>query len=172
MKGEHKMIDGIAAAWKSEVVDACHNTHPRETLEALRGACGIEGYKRYTTVQQLRIFKKYVPILLDMYDLNIRMMREGGKQVKRYEGQIGERHKKRWTDEEDRMLIEFVGDGASMTEAATMMGRTPGAIASRITYLVGVSRLSQEIAGNFLGTIDGETVSGHIDGTLTFCDKR
>ena len=74
---------------------------------------------------------------------------------------------KRWTDEEDEMLIEMAcDDEVSMIDLALFFGRSPGAIQTRITNLVGVGRISQEISGRFVGSINGEHVAGVIEGEL------
>ena len=49
---------------------------------------------------------------------------------------------------------------------ASLFGRTPSAIASRVSYLVGIERVSQEIAGRFVGTLNGQHIHGMIDGEL------
>lgn len=82
--------------------------------------------------------------------------------------QVGERSRKRWTEEEDNLLIEMaVADGTTTVELARVFGRTPGAIQSRITYLVGIERLSSKVAGRFIGTIDGEQAEVEIDGIVS-----
>jgi len=80
---------------------------------------------------------------------------------------IGDQGRKRWTQEEDELLIEAASDGTkTIIDLSKAFGRTPGAIQSRITKLVGIKRLSEEIAGRFMGTINGEFIEGEIDGTL------
>lgn len=74
---------------------------------------------------------------------------------------------KRWTADEDEKLIELVCAGEwSPIEISTTFGRSIPAIKTRVSKLVGLKRLSAEIAGQFIGTIDGEKVEGRIDGKV------
>ena len=89
------------------------------------------------------------------------------KELDRMGAGIGEQGRKRWTQEEDEMLIEAATDGTkTIIDLSTAFGRTPSAIQSRITKLVGIKRLTADVAGRFIGTINGEFVEGDIDGTL------
>lgn len=81
---------------------------------------------------------------------------------------IGERGRKRWSQEEDELLIEMAArSDVTIIELSREFGRTPGAIQSRITHLVGINRLSKEVAGRFVGSLNGEHVEGDIVGTIT-----
>jgi len=101
--------------------------------------------------------------IMMLQDVNRKLMKE----LIRMGAGIGDQGRKRWTQEEDEMLIEAATDGTkNIIDLANAFGRTPGAIQSRITKLVGIKRLSEEIAGRFIGTINGEFVKGDIDGTL------
>ena len=64
------------------------------------------------------------------------------------------------------MLIELATTNMSMLELSTTMGRTPSSIKTRLSVLVGKERLSQEIAGKFLGLLNGNIVDGEISGIL------
>lgn len=78
-----------------------------------------------------------------------------------------ERSRKRWTKEEDELLVDLAADHEmSAMEIATKLGRSPGAITTRLSYLVGIGQLEQSIAGHFIGWLDGEHVSGAINGEL------
>lgn len=90
------------------------------------------------------------------------------KEIKRHENNVGERSRKRWTPEDDELLIETAAqENATIFGMAKAFGRTPAAIQSRITHLVGIKRMSAEIAGRFVGTLNGEFVEGDIDGTVS-----
>jgi len=83
---------------------------------------------------------------------------------------ISDRSRKRWTPEEDEALIEMAShDDSTVIKLAKAFGRTPGAITTRISYLVGIERMSTKVAGRFIGWLDGEQVEGEIDGTVSKC---
>lgn len=89
-------------------------------------------------------------------------------ELHRMDDQVGERSRKRWTEQEDNLLIEEAAkDNTTTVELARIFGRTPGAIQSRITYLVGIERLSSKVAGRFIGTIDGMQAEVEIDGVVS-----
>ena len=80
---------------------------------------------------------------------------------------IGERGRKRWTQQDDELLIEMAAqEDVTIIDLSKQFGRTPGAIQSRISRLVGIKKLSAEIAGRFIGTLNGEFVEGNIDGIV------
>lgn len=89
------------------------------------------------------------------------------KEIDRMGAGIGDQGRKRWTQEEDELLIEAATDGTkTIIDLSKEFGRTPSAIQNRITKLVGIKRLTADVAGRFIGTINGEFVEGDIDGTL------
>lgn len=82
---------------------------------------------------------------------------------------VARNNNSRWTKEEDERLIEIVcshRDDWAPFEIAASFGRSIPAIKSRVSKLVGLNRVSQEVAGHFFGTIDGIEMSGSIDGTV------
>ena len=82
---------------------------------------------------------------------------------------IGDRGRKRWTEEEDELLIEMAArDDVTIINLCKEFGRTPGAIKSHISKLVGIKRLSADIAGRFIGTLDGVEVEGDIEGIVRY----
>ena len=89
------------------------------------------------------------------------------EEVDRVLSGTSDRSRKRWTDDEDTALIEMAAEDHTATEIAIMLGRSPGAIQTRLSYLVGVNRVSSQIAGRFIGWLDGEQVEGDIDGVVT-----
>lgn len=102
--------------------------------------------------------------ILALEDLKEAMMLE----IERHESNVGEQSRKRWTPEDDELLIEVAAqDGATIFGMAKEFGRTPGAIQSRISHLVGVKRMSAEVAGRFIGTLNGQFVEGDIDGVVS-----
>lgn len=81
---------------------------------------------------------------------------------------VGERGRKRWTQQDDELLIEMASqDDTTIIDLSRQFGRTPGAIQSRISKLVGIKKMSVEVAGRFIGTLNGEFVEGNIDGTVS-----
>ena len=90
------------------------------------------------------------------------------KELDRMGAGIGERGRKRWTNEEDELLIEMASyDSTTIIDLSKEFGRTPGAIQSRISKLVGIKKLSMEVAGRFIGTLNGELIEGDINGTVS-----
>lgn len=82
-------------------------------------------------------------------------------------GNPGERARKRWTALEDEALVEEAcRDSTTLVELALVFNRTPAAITSRLTYLVGVSRVNKAVAGRLIGYLDGEPVDGFFEGRL------
>lgn len=140
---------------------------PQETYDMLNKALGVQGYGSCKPAEQLRIFKKYVPVLMGLQKMTSQSLIAANKNVNRAYESTNERAGKRWDDDEDNALIELASDESNtIMQIAITMGRSPGAIQSRISYLVGIRKLSQAIAGRFIGTINGEHVAGVIDGEL------
>lgn len=76
-------------------------------------------------------------------------------------------HRKRWTDDDDEALIELsCQDDTNMITLARSLNRTPAAISSRLTYLVGIRRLSRQVVGHLTGYLDGEPVDGFVVGEV------
>lgn len=117
--------------------------------------------------EELRIYRHWVPVLVceyfDQNDTMIALL----ESVDAIDSGMGSRSRKRWTEEEDNKLIDMAADGASMSMMGFVLDRTPTAIQTRISYLVGIERLSQEVAGKFIGWLNGELVEGEIDGTVS-----
>lgn len=115
---------------------------------------------------EIAIYRKYVPILLEYCEGIDKFNGVLNKTFQRMESDSEEKRYKRWSEEEDELLIEMVCQNRSLLEVSTAMGRTVSSIKTRVSNLVGVKRLSQEIAGKFVGTLNGENVSGVINGTV------
>ena len=116
---------------------------------------------------ELKIYRKYVPELLKDYIRTIRDNNAHIKVMKRMRTDSEEKKYKKWTDAEDNELIELVCDSElSILDVSVTMGRTVPAIKSRLTKLVGIKRLSQEVAGRFIGTINGNHADCVVDGTI------
>lgn len=118
-------------------------------------------------IAELNIYRKYAPILIE-YLLEITKVNKAAlNENERVFKKTDTNSRKRWTDTEDNLLIEAVcSEGATPARISAQFGRTPSAISSRLTYLVGVKKLSQKIAGKFIGKINGEDVNGMAVGTV------
>ena len=118
-------------------------------------------------MQAYRIYKKYVPVLL-AHNANINDFDQAlERKLETLDKTVGDRSNKRWTNGEDEWLIEQIcKEDASLFEISTTLGRTPASVQARVTKLVGLHRLSEKIAGKFIGNIGDEHVEAHIDGTL------
>lgn len=70
-----------------------------------------------------------------------------------------------WTAEEDEALIEFRSRGNSILELSHNLLRSPAAIATRISYLVGIPR--EDVVDAYIeGTLNGTPVTGDFHGKV------
>lgn len=125
-----------------------------------------EVQKRYkSSFNELLSYRRNVPILIryisDLYQSFIAY-----KFLANYQARPCEKNNKRWTEKEDNDLIELICSGVGVKEISAHLQRTPNAIQTRLSYLVGVKRLSQSIEGKFIGIADGEKVEQELVGTL------
>ena len=118
-------------------------------------------------IDEVRIYRRYVPTLLNyVKDANKHIKIEQTKN-RRLTDIDHERSNKRWSKQEDEMLINLVCEEKhNIHKLSSIFGRSPQAIQSRISELVGVRKLTQEIAGRFIGSINGNDVSGDIHGKV------
>ena len=78
----------------------------------------------------------------------------------------------RWEAWEDELLVGIAADGEdldlrhALANLAGSLGRTPAAVSSRLSYLVGMRRMSQEVSGRLEGFLNGLPIDGTISGTL------
>lgn len=125
------------------------------------------GSEKNNVSKELLAYRKYVPMILQAMEQMQEINRRLSKSFERIETDSEEKSGQRWTPEEDEMLIELVTDSKwSTIEISTTLGRTVPAIKSRVSKLVGLKRISQEVAGRFIGTINGNDVEGTISGTV------
>ena len=115
---------------------------------------------------QMKVFRKYVPVLLDLYDMSTQALIASCKQAEELQGSLAERSKKRYTPEEDEAIISTAAEGDTLVAIALAVGRTPTAIQTRISHLVGIGKISQSVAGRFIGTINGSQIDAEIDGVV------
>lgn len=133
--------------------------------EAMLKLCKLRTNRPKLAVE-LATYRKYVPVLMKKCDLISEMNSSLKKQIDRYGTDSEEKKHKRWSEEEDLLLIEMACSDMSLLEVSTTMGRTPSSIKTRLSKLVGVKRISSEIAGRFIGTVNGEQTEGVLKGTL------
>ena len=123
--------------------------------------------ERPSLLEEIKIYRKYVPVLLEEIWSMSECIQTFGTRLERYNTDSEDKKYKKWTKEEDEFLIEMICDSrCSMLELSTTMGRTVPAIKTRVSKLVGLKRISQEVAGKFIGTINGNHAECVLDGTL------
>ena len=143
-----------------------------ETIRIIAGLARATGMRGegfgLNPAQRLRVYDKYVPKLIKLYFANVEACGGLSKELDRATNNALERNGKRWDRDEDDALIDLVTEeDMSIAQIAITMGRTPQAIQTRVSHLVGIKRLSSDVAGRFKGTLDGVEVDGYIDGTVT-----
>lgn len=125
-------------------------------------------------VVEVNAFRKNVPILLKALVQINELKKAACLQAHRVTTDNNDKKYQRWTENEDKLLIDLVCDESiSMLELSTTMGRTVPAIKTRLSHLVGVKRISQKIAGRFIGKADGEEIDSELVGIIykTDCVK-
>lgn len=117
---------------------------------------------------QLQKWRKLGKQMYEMIKIRDDLVNASYDQLKRISDSTATNANKRWTKEDDEMLIDLVcGEKYSLIEISSIFGRSTTAISTRISYLVGINRISKEIAGKFEGLLNGEKVQGDIKGTIT-----
>lgn len=115
---------------------------------------------------QLQQFRKLVPELIKAYYEQNELALSSVKQLDRVLMKSEQNKGRRWTEEEENWLIDLVVSDTPILEISTIMGRSATSITSKVSKLVGLQRISQNVAGKFFGTINGEEISGIIKGTV------
>jgi hypothetical protein len=72
---------------------------------------------------------------------------------------------KKWAAREDDTIVALKCQGANAMDMSRSMGRSPAAVATRLSYLVGIRRLFVNIDGVVVGTLDGQETEGYFVGT-------
>lgn len=118
--------------------------------------------------QQLMTWRKMGDRMLKMLCMENEAFMAAVEMNERYSASSTAKNYQRWTPEEDELLIDFVcrEQTPTMVEVATTFGRSPAAIAQRVTKLVGKKRIEQSVAGRFIGTFNGVSVDGMVDGVI------
>lgn len=124
-------------------------------------------HERPSILKELEVYRKYVPIMMEYMRYFDKLAYTSTTMLQRYEDVSTENKHKKWTKEEDELLIELVcRDDMSMLQISTSMGRSVPSIKTRVSKLVGMKRLSQEIAGRFVGIVDGQRTDCKVNGII------
>ena len=153
------VFDGNMLSENSEIISKGH--------AAVAALAKLISHPRCNAHRQLQLFRKYSYDIIQYHFMYQDLVDAVNTEHDRILGKA-DRSRKRWTQEEDSLLVELAckDDSTSMT-IAIQLGRTPGAVQTRLSYLVGINRISSHIAGRFVGWLNDEYVDGEIDGTLT-----
>lgn len=142
-------------------------TDKNVALEAVVKLGELQRQRPKSIVIEVNLYRKYVPILVKYLADCLALKKAMEEENDRFYGKSSGNSNKRWTKEEDEMLIEVAArEDMTINEMSITFGRTPSAIVGRISYLVGRKRISQAIAGRFVGFIDGEKKESEIIGTV------
>ena len=115
---------------------------------------------------ELKKYRQYVPILVAESFFDTEMAYKFSEENSRITTGKSNRSNKHWTEEEDNELIELVCADNSLFTIAVALGRSPASIANRLTKLVGLKRISQQVAGKFIGMANGEEFKANLVGTI------
>ena len=123
-------------------------------------------HQRPVLSKELQTYRRYVPLLIKGLQLETAVADGYAKMIERYITNSEARKNKRWLPEEDEVLVNMVCDDNSIFEISLTLGRTPASIKTRLSNLVGTKRISKNIAGKFIGKIDGILTECEIEGTV------
>ena len=164
-KVNDSMLDGVNLFKTDEVLVLFEQASPTQiTSEAAEALMN----RPRNTFKYIKLLRSLVFRLAQIKLWDEILINKLLSELNRVSDGYAERGRKRWTTEEDELLIEMAArDGINIIDLATAFGRTTGAITTRISYLVGVNRINTRVAGRFIGWLNGEQVEGDIDGTLS-----
>ena len=149
--------------WRRDEVER----HRASVIEAVDRLSELVREPKGNAFQQLKAFRKHTAVLLRHLDEVTNVVDAVKEMQREAEGDAPVNSNKRWSEDEDMALIELAAsDDTSMTSIALHLGRTPGAVQNRLTYLVGIERKFQRISGRFQGLIDGVMSEANIDGEI------
>ena len=132
----------------------------RRAEEALDRVMRVIENPRGNVRWQVTTFRKYVPELVKYAEEALRRALEYYQIAKETAGADHENAGKRWTQAQDVLLIEAVSQGANQIQVSQMLGRSPSACVARVSYLVGINRISKKVAGEFTGWVGSEFYDG------------
>lgn len=135
--------------------------------EAAKKVANVLTQRPKSIIVELNTYRKNIPIIIEYIVQEARIRNDLIRQNDRFYSSKAEKDKKRWTEEEDNALIEKACyPDTSLLQLSIDFGRTTSAIQSRLTYLVGVKRISKPVVGRFFGKADGKDVEMYLDGTV------
>lgn len=164
---EAKTVDGVNL-YHSERVERTSDgvaTALRQH-DALLGVAGMHYHATKPVHQRLKIWAEIAMAYRKHIGAQQEVINGLRREVQQIKAGQNARARKRWTDAEDALLIERAADGEDVQQIALHFGRTPGAVTARISYLVGVKRITQAFAGSIRGYLNGEEVEGTFVGDL------
>ena len=161
LKNEYNGIIGIAE----------EDSIPKDEIHAAIIKLQDVIHQRPTLSKELQIYRKYVPTIIKLIYLKESIIDGYMKTFERYIVESEARKNKRWTDGEDEFLVDMVCNDTPILEISLALGRTPASIKTRLTRLVGVKRISKNVAGKFIGKIDGILTECNIEGTIYINEK-
>lgn len=155
---------------KDSVVGVFRQDVPTETKADIQRAINEllkTIHEKPNVSKELHSYRKYVPLLIKYCEFLDKFSNVTAKTIQRIESGCEDRKYERWSDEEDALLIELVCSDRSIVEVSAAMGRTIPSIKTRVSKLVGIKRITQDVAGRFIGYIDGKSSECIINGTVT-----
>ena len=150
------------ALYRAEVVDRLVT----QVTAAVRDIDILRNSPPKSVHVRLKMYDRIASAFLDHLDFTDEFRKDVRKASGQLNGATPDRHGKKWRDEEDTLLIERVAAGDSIQLIANTFGRTPLSISGRVSHLVGIKRLSEEIAGRIEGYLNGEEVKGVFVGKI------
>lgn len=142
-------------------------SHKASVIEAVDRLSELVREPKGNAFQQLRAFRKHTAVLLRHLDSVSDVLSSVKEMQREAQGDTPANNNKRWSDDEDMALVDLAAsDGNSITSIALILGRSPGAVQNRLTYLVGIEHRIQRISGRFQGLIDGVMSEANIDGEI------
>lgn len=166
------MSDAIPTGYKGKIPEdiAMFNVPDfkrEELINAFVQLVKVSEQRPKSIVVELNTYRKYVPFILKAYCMVSDLNKKATMEAHRCVDIEYDRGNKRWSSEEDETLINLVcSEEYNIHKISTVLGRSPNAIQTRISFLVGRSRLTQEVAGRFIGTINGISANAEIKGTV------
>lgn len=163
-KRNFEAVEGTTLVNYSEITAAFRKLKESDAVMKLTVLCM---QPKGSAFHQLQQFRKLVPELINAYTALWETQDALLEEFDRMCAKTQANKNKRWTKEQEECLVELVCRGnLSPVEISATMGRSVTAISTKVSDLVGVSRISQNVAGQFFGKINGEQTSGIIEGVV------
>lgn len=116
--------------------------------------------------QRLKAYQEVSKVFREYSLIQMQLQKAAMRQTNQLKEGLNKRSGKRWTDSEDTALIELAASGNDVQQIGLALSRSPGAVSSRISHLVGIKRISVEFAGTIKGQLNGEEVEGTFVGEV------